>query len=148
MSHVPEFDHEAFVRERREAATHAFLGTVPEFSGGINLREFNDRIAAELVEYPSGVLRGIEDGKVNYLLVRDGPMMPRWAALLTKGAVGRKRNWMKANSKDDLERFRESASRHFEQWLNGETDEDHAAAVYFNINGAEHTKLVLGGASY
>jgi hypothetical protein len=45
---------------------------------------------------------------------------------------------MKARGLEEYERFRESAFRHFLQWFNGETDEDHAAAVYFNINGAEY----------
>lgn len=30
------------------------------------------------------------------------------------------------------------------QWINGETDEDHAAAIIFNIAGAEHVKSKLG----
>jgi hypothetical protein len=43
----------------------------------------------------------------------------------------------------EYERFQESAARHFEQWLEGENDEDHAAAVFFNINGAEYVKAKL-----
>ena len=27
-----------------------------------------------------------------------------------------------------------------EQWLAGESDEDHAAAIIFNLNGAEHVR--------
>jgi hypothetical protein len=30
--------------------------------------------------------------------------------------------------------------RHFLQWFRGETDEDHASAVFFNVNGAEFVK--------
>lgn len=105
----------------------------------------SDFPAGELVEYPSGVLRGGKEDKVNVLLVRDGPMMARWARLLTSAIAERgARNWMKANTPDDLERFRESAARHFEQWLDGDLDEDHAAATIFNINGVEYTKGVLG----
>lgn len=90
---------------------------------------------------PSGVVRDTDEGKVNYLLVRDGPMLRRWAELLTKGVKERgKRNWMNGRTSEDLDRFKESAARHFEQWLNGELDEDHAAAVIFNINGAEYAK--------
>ncbi len=97
-----------------------------------------------LTESSSGVLRGDKTGKLNFLLVRDGPLLQRWATLLTKGAAERgDRNWMKASSTDDLERFKESAARHFEQWLNDETDEDHAAAVVFNMNGVEYTKEIL-----
>lgn len=88
----------------------------------------------------SGIVRSDDTGKVNYLLVRDGPLYRRWAIHLTKHARNRggKRNWMNASTAEDLERFRESAARHFEQWIAGETDEDHAAALAFNVNGAEY----------
>jgi hypothetical protein len=66
-------------------------------------------------------------------------MLARWAEHLTKGAIKYDdRNWMQAASVAELERFRTSAARHFVQWMNGEVDEDHAAAVFFNINGAEY----------
>ena len=93
-------------------------------------------------EFESGMVRDTATGKTDYLLVRDGPMYERWAEHLRKGAEKyAKRNWMQANGAAELERFRESAVRHMEAWLRGETDEDHAAAVFFNINGAEY---VLG----
>lgn len=93
------------------------------------------------VDYPSGMRRDTNEGKPNHLLLRDGPMFLRWAMQLTRGAVKYgKRNWQLANSEAEYERFKESACRHFEQWLAGETDEDHAAAVFFNINAAEFTK--------
>lgn len=87
------------------------------------------------------MVRDITEGKIDFLLVRDGPMLLRWATHLTNGAKKyAKRNWMQANGEEELERFKESAARHFEQWLRGDVDEDHAAAVLFNINGAEYTK--------
>lgn len=87
----------------------------------------------------SGMNRESEDGKVDYTLLRDGPMFRRWAELLTAAIPVRgRRNWMLAEGDDDLARFRRSAARHFEQWLAGETDEDHAAALFFNVNGAEY----------
>lgn len=95
----------------------------------------------------SGVVRDTDEGKLQPILTRDGPMYLRWVRHLTRGITARgKRNWMNASTPDDLERFRESAARHFDQWLAGETDEDHAAAVFFNINGAEYVKDVLAGA--
>lgn len=98
----------------------------------------------EVIESESGVRRDTNEGKTNWLLVFDGPMLRRWADLLTKGVTARgRRNWMNAATEDDLERFRESAARHFAQWVAGETDEDHAAAVIFNINGAEFTRARL-----
>lgn len=91
--------------------------------------------------FDSGMVRDVTADKTDYLLVRDGPMFKRWAEHLTKGASKyTKRNWMKAAGDEELNRFRESAARHFEQWLAGDTDEDHAAAVMFNINGAEYVK--------
>ncbi len=92
-------------------------------------------------QFASGMVRDVTTNKIDHLLVRDGPMLRRWAVHLTNGAKKYdKRNWMKAAGEEELYRFRESAIRHFEQWLAGETDEDHAAAVFFNINGAEYVK--------
>jgi len=91
--------------------------------------------------FRGGMVRDVTEGKVDASLVLDGPMFQRWAAHLDKGARKYdKRNWMKAAGDEEYQRFRESAFRHFLQWWNSETDEDHAAAVFFNINGAEYTK--------
>jgi len=92
-------------------------------------------------QFESGMVRDLEVEKTLYELVFDGPMLDRYAAHLTKGAQKYGiRNWMQANSAEEQARFRSSAIRHFIQWLRGETDEDHAAAVLFNINGHEYTK--------
>jgi hypothetical protein len=97
--------------------------------------------SGERTQFDSGMVRDVTTGKTDYSLVLDGPMFDRWAVHLTKGAQKYdKRNWMKAAGPAELDRFRESALRHFLQWYRGETDEDHAAAVLFNINGAEYTK--------
>jgi hypothetical protein len=88
-----------------------------------------------------GMQRDTAAEKIDYTLALDGPMFERLAIHLTKGAKKyAKRNWMLASGTAELERFRESAVRHFVQWLNDEVDEDHAAAVLFNINGAEYVK--------
>lgn len=97
-------------------------------------------------EFASGMVRDTSEGKTRYHRVYQGPMLKRWAAHLSKGAVKYKdpkpgmANWMLAEGEEELARFKESAATHFAQWMNGETDEDHAAAVYFNINGAEYVK--------
>jgi hypothetical protein len=91
------------------------------------------------------MVRDTTAGKANPLLLRDGPMFRRWGEHLDKGAIKYEaRNWCKALGATDRkerertkERFLESACRHFEQWLRGERDEDHASAVFFNINGYE-----------
>lgn len=88
--------------------------------------------------FDSGMVRDVADGKIDYSLALDGPMFKRYAEHLTNGAKKySKRNWMKARGQAELDRFRESALRHFMQWVNGDTDEDHAAAVIFNLNGYE-----------
>lgn len=102
---------------------------------------FQVKDSGEREQYKSGMQRDVSAGKTDYSLVFDGPMFERWAEHLTKGAKKyNKRNWMLANGDKELERFKESALRHFIQWYRGEIDEDHAAAVFFNINGSEYVK--------
>lgn len=96
--------------------------------------------------FASGMQRNEDSTKIKYDLVLDGPMFVRWAVHLTKGAnVYADRNWMQAESDEELARFRRSAMRHFIQWWQGDTDEDHAAAVLFNINGAEYVRSKTKG---
>lgn len=97
--------------------------------------------SGERLEFASGMVRDVTTDKTDYSLVLDGPMFERWANHLSKGAQKySKRNWMLAEGDAELERFRESAFRHFLQWYYGDLDEDHAAAVFFNINGAEYVR--------
>lgn len=97
--------------------------------------------SGERVQFGSGMVRDTDAGKVDYALALDGPMFQRYAEHLTKGALKyEKRNWMKADDAAALERFRASALRHFLQWFRGDMDEDHAAAVIFNLNGAEYVR--------
>jgi len=92
-------------------------------------------------EFASGMVRDTADDKLDPSLVKDGPMYKRWVTHLTLGAKKyAARNWMKASGQAEYDRFRQSAQRHFDQWFDGETDEDHAAAVFFNINGAEYVR--------
>jgi len=102
---------------------------------------FTIKDSGERHQFESGMVRDVTDDKIDYTLALDGPMFKRLAIHLTKGAKKyAKRNWMKARGEAELERFKESATRHFFQWLNGDTDEDHAAATIFNVNGAEYVK--------
>lgn len=97
-------------------------------------------------QFDSGMVRDVTAGKTDYALVFDGPMLERWAVHLTKGAEKYdKSNWLKGNGPAELARFRESAARHFFQWMRGDTDEDHAAAVFFNINGYCHVQDKMRG---
>jgi hypothetical protein len=97
--------------------------------------------SGERLQFDSGMIRDITSDKIKWHFVADGPMLKRWAVHMTKGATKYSdRNWMKANSEAEAERFRESAFRHFMQWYNGDYDEDHAAACFFNINGYEYVQ--------
>lgn len=97
------------------------------------------------VEFASGMHRNAAVDKPLPHLVLSGPMFDRWGGLLARGAkIYGANNWLKAAGQPEYDRFKESAIRHFMQWYRGEVDEDHAAAVFFNINGAEYVlpKLV------
>lgn len=108
------------------------------------MSKFTVKDSGKRQEYASGMRRDVQDDKVDFSLVFDGPMFDRYAEHLTKGAkkYGRK-NWQLANSQDELDRFVQSAVRHFRQWLRGDVDEDHMAAVVFNLNAAEYVKEKL-----
>lgn len=101
-------------------------------------------------EFASGMVRDTTDGKTNFLKVFDGPMLERWAVHLTKGAVKYPdvkigvANWTLAAGEAELQRAKESATRHFFQYMRGDKDEDHAAALYFNVNLMEYVKGKLG----
>jgi len=66
------------------------------------------------------------------------PLVKRHAELMMRGAVKYDRgNWKKACTEEDLQRFKDSLLRHTYQYLMGDQDEDHAAAILFNIYGCE-----------
>jgi len=97
-------------------------------------------------EFSSGMVRDTQAGKIEWQRIFVGPMIKRWAEHLTMGAAKYPdvapgvANWTLACSPVEHLRFRASALRHFIQWFMGERDEDHAAAIYFNINGAEYVQ--------
>src|SRR5690349_11712680 len=90
------------------------------------------------------MVRDTENGKARFdLLLPLGipyaeQMLTRDAQLMARGAEKYEaRNWEKANGEAELARYRSSALRHLMQWIAGERDEDHAAAVRFNIMAGE-----------
>jgi len=97
-------------------------------------------------EFSGGMVRDTQEGKIDWWRVRIGPMLKRWAIHMTKGATKYPDittgtpNWTLAAGEEELFRFKASADRHFAQWMNGDVDEDHAAAVMFNVNGAEYVR--------
>jgi hypothetical protein len=116
----------------------------------VALSEYVTKDSGQRQDYASGMRRDIQDGKPRFdLMLVDGlpfeeQFLTRFAALLERGAVKYgERNWQKANSEEELLRFRASAVRHLMQWACGEQDEDHAAAVAFNLMAYEYTKWKL-----
>lgn len=116
------------------------------------MTEFEIKDSGRRQEFEGGMMRDTEDGKIDFtnLMEHFEPMGTRYAAHLTQGRQKYPDpepgvpNWKLADADPEMvERYKRSAARHFKQWLAGETDEDHAAAVIFNINGAEYVKGML-----
>lgn len=108
-------------------------------------KKWETKDSGERAQFSTGMHRDITKGKARYdLIIPLGckePMLKRWAELMERGAQKyNERNWEKAKTEEELHRFRESAFRHFLQWFLNEEDEDHAAAILFNVQGAEWVK--------
>lgn len=93
--------------------------------------------------YDSGMVRDVQSGKPRFDLLfplgvpYDQQFLTRVAGLLARGAEKySERNWEQAQGEVELARFKASALRHLIQYLADETDEDHMAAVVFNLMGA------------
>ena len=112
------------------------------------IKKFITKDSGVRQDYKSGMRRDTQDGKPRYDLIlgleSKYDLLTRWAELMTRGMnkYGY-RNWELANSEEELIRFKASAFRHFIQWFKGMEDEDHAAAVLFNINAVEFLKEKL-----
>lgn len=101
-------------------------------------------------QFKSGMVRDIQEGKPRFDLMMakyipyEESMLYRWAMLMSKGAKKYDaRNWEKANSEDEIDRGKSSAWRHFMAWYFGIEDEDHAAALFYNVNLVESLKWKL-----
>lgn len=108
---------------------------------------FETKDSGERAEYESGMVRDTEHGKPRFdLLLPLGvayseQMLTRDAQLMARGAAKYEaRNWEKARGEPELARYHSSALRHLLQWIAGENDEDHAAAVRFNVMAGEYVK--------
>jgi len=112
--------------------------------------DFTVKDSGQRQSYKSGMVRDLQDGKARFdLLLAPGvpyehQLLTRWAMHMTRGAVKYgPQNWTKADSDEELSRFRQSALRHMLQWATGEVEEDHASAVMFNLLAYETTKWKL-----
>lgn len=138
-----------------------------EFAGGMVREPQNDKLRYDLaLDGPliwalyggkfSGVVKAAKDWYENYgldaasrivwelALTTDGGLpaiVDRYTVLMMKGAVKySEHNWLKAEGEAELKRFIASFCRHLMKYLRGEADEDHLAAMVFNLNGAEYVR--------
>lgn len=114
-------------------------------------KDFTIKDSGKREECQSGMKREIKVGKPRFDLiipkdqVYEETLLYRWAMILEKGiAKYGDRDWEKADSVKDLERFKASAFRHFVQAMSNETEEDHIAAVVFNLNAIVYLMDKLG----
>ena len=104
---------------------------------------FETKDSGQRQEFSSGMRRDIQTNKPRYDLCY-WPMIQRWAELMARGAVKYgERNWEKAATQEELDRFKASALRHCIQDYLGCKDEDHKAAVMFNLSGAAMVEAKL-----
>jgi hypothetical protein len=79
-----------------------------------------------------GMKREDKSQKLNYLDYLDPNVLERYARHMKKGELAHGRgNWKKGGY--PLNEYLESAFRHFMALWEGQADEDHAAALLFNI---------------
>lgn len=116
------------------------------------LGSYQTKDSGEHREFDGGGRRDSSEGKPRFdlLFPRTVPyqdqMLTRVAELFERGA--RKysgRNWEQFSSPEALEHAEGSFGRHSAQYMCGEKDEDHAAAVIANVLIIEYIKGVIQG---
>jgi len=92
----------------------------------------------------NGGLRSKETEKVDYTYAHP-EMLRRLCLHMQKGATHYGRdNWKQLTSKDDVVRYKRSLLRHCMQYLHDlePTDEDHLAAIIFNVQGLMYLESI------
>lgn len=102
--------------------------------------------SGDTVAYESGMTRERKVGLPRFSLLvptnvpYEHTMVYRDAMLLTRGAENHgARNAELGNDREALDDFAESAGRHYFKWLSGMRDEDHAAALRWNVRQYEES---------
>ncbi len=104
------------------------------------MKAFVTKDSGKRVEFKSGMRRDTQENKPRYDLI---PLfaLKRLAELYTRGAEKYGDcNWQLASSPEEMQRFKGSAWRDFVQYMNNESDEDHAMATIWNIIALEYFK--------
>jgi hypothetical protein len=115
----------------------------------VRTMQYETKDSGQRQDYASGMRRDVQTDKpdltswMNEVPYKES-FLYRVGCLAARGAekYGRS-NFQLANSQEELDRFKASAFRHMMQWQYNETDEDHAAAVVFNLWAAEMVKYKL-----
>lgn len=129
------------IAEQSDAALDRRFEADPAWSHLATIHDSGQRMT-----FSSGSMRDPSTGKIDWTRITYGPMMRRWAQHLTTAeakypdAAPGVPNFMLVSTREELIRYKKSAMRHFMSWFYDEMDEDHASAVYFNINGVEIIK--------
>jgi hypothetical protein len=83
----------------------------------------------------AGLLREDKTQKPDFTYV--GELYEEFARVMKHFQYGEHKyarlNFLKGGNEDDLLSYKKSASRHINQYFNGQRDEDHAAAVIVNM---------------
>jgi hypothetical protein len=101
-------------------------------------------------ESPDGMVRDTSEGKPQFTLMfpkgvpYEEQLMTRVADLYYKGGVKYgPRNWEKSSTEESLAKHEDCLMRHVVKFLLGMEDEDHAAAVVWNVNAVLLTRRNL-----
>lgn len=104
-------------------------------------RKYETKDSGKRKVWKSGFNRDADEEKPRFDLIPT-QLLTRLAELYARGAhkYGDE-NWKLATSQPEIERFKQSAWRHFVSFQEGQEDEDHAVATIWNIIAYEwHTK--------
>lgn len=93
-------------------------------------QQFKTKDSGEREGFTGGAVRDIQDGKPRFDLIPPGPL-ERLALLYARGAEKYdEHNWTKGIP---VSRCIASLLRHVHQFTQGDKDEDHGAAILFNV---------------
>jgi hypothetical protein len=107
---------------------------------------FEVKDSGKRTEFDGGMVRDTTEGKLDWSNLRFGPMPRRIVTHLTKGRDKYPDpepgipNWTLGRGIEVWLHARESHGRHNDAYLAGLVDEDHASAIYFNINVMEYVR--------
>jgi len=103
-------------------------------------RNFTTKVNKEKKTFSTGAQREVKPGKGRYDLI--SPLALKRVADIYERGAGHygDRNWEQGIP---LSSFVDSGLRHLYQFIEGKTDEDHAAACLWNIIGLVHTEEMI-----